>query len=153
MHIVFSIFSLHYVVTGGTLEKNGSAKGTSESQHSLKPKFRLTPSPKIPRTTDRRGWFRDRIICIDEKTTVLMQQQLRQFPTDICLTSSLKLPQLLTNSVSVLKNPHLKKTLPKLNLPCCLFVLFTIDVVNNIQPFCYWLPLTYANSSVFISFY
>lgn len=36
LSIVFSIFSLHHLVTGGKSEKNRSAKRTSESQHSLK---------------------------------------------------------------------------------------------------------------------
>jgi len=46
--IVFSMFSFHNLVTGGKSEKNRSAKRTSESQHSLKLKFRLSHSPRIP---------------------------------------------------------------------------------------------------------
>lgn len=51
--IVFSIFSLHHLVTGGNSENNGSTEKTSEFRHSLKPKFRLTHSPRISQTPDR----------------------------------------------------------------------------------------------------
>lgn len=71
-----------------------------------------------------------------------MQQQLTLLPRDICLSSSLTLLQHQINSGSMLKNTTLKKTLQaRFSLLC--FTLFTTDVVNIIQPFCYLLSLTY----------